>query len=175
MSVQGGILVVYYSRSGTTRRIAEMLAHDLSADIEAIQEQGEHVARAGVRGYVRSLMDALRRRQVKVMPATHDVSAYDVIVVGSPVWASHASAPALSWLREQGGNIRHLALFCTLGGSSSKTALEQMANSAGKSPVACCTITAHDLRWGIDGTKRQEFGQKIRHRLSVLQQMEWMV
>lgn len=172
MSTQNSILVVYYSRTGTTRRIAELLASELGADIEAISEQGEHAARAGARGYVRSLIDALCRRQVKVMAATHDVSAYDVIVVGSPVWASRASAPALSWLREHSRQIRQLALFCTLGGSGSKPALQQMAKSARKSPLACCSITAQDLRWGVDGAKRQDFGLRIRHRLSAHQQTE---
>ncbi|CAB3804782.1 hypothetical protein LMG28688_06069 [Paraburkholderia caffeinitolerans] len=175
MSAQPNVLVVYFSRTGMTRRIAELLASEIGADIEPIRQQGKHPARAGVRGYVRSLIEALGQRQVKVMPATHDVSAYDVVVVGSPVWASHASAPALAWLKENGGQVRRLALFCTLGGHGGQPALEQMARTGGKSPLACCEITAYDLRRRIDGTKRQEFGKRIRHRLSTFQQTERML
>jgi flavodoxin len=174
MSAQCRILVVYYSRSGTTQRIAELLASEFGADVEAIREPGELAARAGARGYVRSLIDVLCHRQVKVMPRLHDLSAYDAVVVGSPVWASHASAPALAWLKQHGAAIRHLALFCSLGGSGSESALEQMAKAAGKSPLATCAITARDLQRHIDGTKRQGFGQKIRHRLAKLHEAEWM-
>jgi menaquinone-dependent protoporphyrinogen IX oxidase len=174
MPAQRKILVVYYSRSGATRRIAELLASELGADIEPIREPGVHAARAGARGYVRSLIDALCRRQVKVMPPIHDLSAYDAVVVGSPVWASCASAPALAWLKEHGAHIRHLALFCSLGGRGSKAALEQMAQSANKSPLAVCAITAHDLHLRTDGTKRRGFGQKIRHRLARREDTESM-
>ncbi|ACC74883.1 flavodoxin [Paraburkholderia phymatum] len=174
MSAAHKILVVYYSRSGTTQRIAELLASELGADIEAIREPGEHAARRGARGYVRSLLDALRHRDVRVMPPIHDLSAYDAVVVGTPVWASHASAPAVAWLKAQHAHIRHLALFCTLGGRGSQPALDQMAKAVGKTPLAVCAVTAHDLRRRIDGTKRQGFGQKIRHRLAKLRQTEWI-
>jgi hypothetical protein len=176
MSAPGRILVVYYSRSGTTRRIAELLASELGADIEAIREPGAteaRAARAGARGYVRSLLDALRHRQVKVAPPLHDLSAYDLVIVGTPVWASCASAPAIAWLKAQGPRIRHLALFCTLGARGSRSAFEQMTKAAGKAPLGVCAITAHDLRRRIDGTKRQGFCQKVRHRLAKLRDAEW--
>jgi menaquinone-dependent protoporphyrinogen IX oxidase len=175
MSASHGILVVYYSRSGTTQRVAELLASELGADIEAIREQGAHVARSGARGYVRSLLDALRHREVSVMPPIHDLSAYDAVIVGTPVWASCASAPAVAWIKAQRTHVRHLALFCTLGGRGSQPALDQMAKAAGKTPLAVCAITAYDLRRRIDGTKRQGFGQKIRNRLAKLRQTEWVV
>lgn len=175
MSGQHRILVVYYSRSGTTRRVAEMLASELGADIEPIRERGENASRAGARGYARSLIDALRHRRVGLMSAVHDVSAYDAVVVGAPVWVSSACAPAQTWLEEHGKHIRHLALFCCLGARGSEPALAQMARSAGKSPVATCAITAHDLYRGVDGEKRQVFGEKIRHRLAALEEIESMM
>jgi flavodoxin len=175
MSAQSKILVVYYSRSGTTRRIAELLASELGADIEPIREESAHAARAGARGYVRSLLDALCHRRVPVAPPLHDVSAYDAVVVGAPVWASSAAAPAVAWLKAHGAQIRHLALFCSLGGRGSQPALEQMSKAAGKAPLAVCAITAHDLHRRIDGTKRQGFGHKLRHRLATLQEAEWIM
>ncbi|MBN3759748.1 flavodoxin [Burkholderia sp. Ac-20365] len=180
MSASRRILVVYDSRSGTTRRIAELLAAELDADIEAIRERGRHGAsgapveddavRAGVRGYLRSLIDGLRHREVGVMPPIHDLSAYDAVVVGTSVWASRPSAPAIAWLKAQGARTRRLALFCALGGSGSRKALERMARAAGKTPLAVCAITARDVRRRVDGTKRQGFGQKVRHRLAKLRQ-----
>lgn len=169
------ILVVYYSRTGTTRRIAEMLAAELGADIEPIREQGADVSRAGARGYLRSLIDALCRRRVIIIPALHDASRYELVVVGSPVWASHASAPALAWLAEHGERVRHLALFCCLGGSGAGPALKQLADVAHKTAVATCAITTHDLHERLDGDLRQRFAQKIRHKLATRLEAEWGV
>ncbi|MBP0588624.1 flavodoxin [Paraburkholderia sp. LEh10] len=175
MSAQRKILVVYYSRSGTTQRIAELLASELGADIEPVREPGAHATRAGARGYVRSLIDALCHRRVSVMPPVHDPSAYDAVVVGTPVWASCASAPAIAWLTGHRARIRRLALFCSFGGRGSHPALQQMAKAAGKSPLAVCAITAYDLHRRIDGDKRHRFAQKIIKRLARLQETEWVM
>ncbi|WP_233837788.1 flavodoxin family protein [Paraburkholderia sp. ZP32-5] len=173
MSEHCRILVVYYTRSGTTRRVAEMLASELDADIEPIREQAG-VSRTGARGYFRSLIDALCHRRVEIMPSLLDVSFYDAVIVGAPVWAGGVSAPAQTWLEQHGTRIQHLALFCCLGISGSERALEQMARAAQKTPFATCAITARDLYRRVDGAKRDVFVKRIRHRMSVLRELEWM-
>jgi menaquinone-dependent protoporphyrinogen IX oxidase len=84
------ILVVYYSRTGTTRSLAAGLAKALGADLEEICDCSN---REGLDGYLRSLVDAFHKRQVEIVPAGLDVSAYDLVVIGSPVWAGSVSAP----------------------------------------------------------------------------------
>ncbi|MEM5343612.1 flavodoxin family protein [Paraburkholderia azotifigens] len=158
-------LVVYFSRSGRTRRIAEMLASELGADVEPICERNSGGAQGRKRGYVRSLLDAWFERPADLLPALHDVSRYDVVVVASAVWASHASAPAVTWLKEHGGRIPRLALFCCVRRRGHKQALKQMMHAAGKPAVACCVVTDRDVRTRVDGVKRQAFARKIRHQL----------
>jgi len=51
-------LVVYYSRSGTTRKIAEALSEALNANIEEIVEAN---GRAGFFDYVCSLVEAIQK------------------------------------------------------------------------------------------------------------------
>lgn len=52
-------LVVYYSRTGTTRRLAEVLAKALQADIELVIDKKN---RSGTLGYLRPVAEALRKR-----------------------------------------------------------------------------------------------------------------
>ncbi|MGF6508447.1 flavodoxin family protein [Paraburkholderia sp. 32] len=132
------ILIVYYSRTGTTRRVAELLASELDADIEPIRERAGPRSRDRARGYVRSVIDALCHRRAAVMPALLDVAAYDLVVVGAPVWAGGACAPVRAWLESNGGQIRHLALFCCEGARGSGSALKQMSEAAGKTSLAAC-------------------------------------
>ncbi len=169
------ILVVYFSRSGRTRRIAEMLASELGADIEPICERRLGVGRKGARSYVGSLVDAWLQRRADLLPARHDVSSYDVVVVGSAVWARHASAPAVTWLKEHGGHIQRLALLCCLRRRGGTQALTQLARAAGKPAIASCVVAARDLRLGVDGLKRQAFARSIRHRLPARRTTERVV
>lgn len=163
-------LVVYDSRCGRTRRIAEMLASELGADCEPVCERGAGDAREHARGYVRSLVNAVLQRRVDLMPARHDVSSYDVVVVASAVLAAHASAPVVTWLKEHGGRVRRLALLCCVRRRGEGRALSQLARAAGKPPVARCVVTARDLHARTDGLKRQVFVRKIRRQLPNPQQ-----
>jgi hypothetical protein len=78
------IIVVFYSRSGTTRRIAEALSATLKCDLEEIIEPKP---RTGFLGYMRSLLEASRKRPSTILPRKHEVSSYDLVVIGTPVWA----------------------------------------------------------------------------------------
>jgi flavodoxin len=84
------ILVVYYSRSGSTRKIAEALSAALTCDLEEIVE---NKSRAGFFGYMRSLVEARQKRPSVIEPAKRDPSSYDLVVVGTPVWGWPVSSP----------------------------------------------------------------------------------
>jgi hypothetical protein len=60
------ILVVYYSRSGTTRKIAEAFSEALACDLEEIVEDK---SRAGSFGYIRSLVEARQKRPSVIVPS----------------------------------------------------------------------------------------------------------
>lgn len=173
------VLVVYFSRSGTTARLASMLAGMLHADLEAIRESGadqdaeRRGARQGARGYLRSLIEAVRQRPAAIEPPVHDPAAYDVVIVGSPVWARSVSSPVRAWLVAHRASLKHVAFFCSLGGSGAANALDQMRALAGKPPVAHCEVTASDLHASKDLRLIAEFAQRIGQRLTVLDTVEW--
>lgn len=169
------VLVVYFSRSGTTARLASMLAGMLHADLEAIRESGADpdAERNGARGYLRSLIEAVRQRPAAIEPPVHDPAAYDVVIVGSPVWARSVSSPVRAWLVAHRASLKHVAFFCSLGGSGAANALDQMRVLAGKPPVAQCEVTASDLHAGKDLRLIAEFAQRIGQRLTVLDTVEW--
>lgn len=134
-------LVVFYSRSGTTRRIARALADALGCDLEEIEEP---TGRTGFLGYIRSVLEARRERPATIAPMKHDVSSYDLVIVGTPVWAWSLSSPVRAYLAAAASRLPEVAFFCTLGGSGSETAFAQMTAIVGKTPRAVCAITARD-------------------------------
>jgi multimeric flavodoxin WrbA len=85
------ILIVYYSRSGYTQRAAEALAERLDATLLPIEEAR---SRRGIFGYWRSAWEALRRIDADIaLPATNPAD-FDLVLIGTPVWASRPSSPA---------------------------------------------------------------------------------
>lgn len=138
-------LVVFYSQSGTTRRIAEALSRALKCDLEEITEPKQ---RTGFLGYIRSLLEARRGRPAIIAPKKHDVSSYDLVVIGTPVWAWSLSSPVRAYLMATASQLPEVAFFCTLGASGSERTFAQMSAIVGKKPRAVCAITQRETLSG---------------------------
>jgi menaquinone-dependent protoporphyrinogen IX oxidase len=173
MQVDRKALVVYYSRSGTTSPLADMLAGMLPADCEPIRERAGPARREGVRGFARSIADVVWRRRVELEPSRFDVSRYEMVVIGTPVWASCACAPVATWLADHARQLRHVAFFCSEGGRGSEKAFTQMSQLARISPVATCAVSARDLHTMRDYALLNAFAAKVRRRLAALEMIEW--
>jgi flavodoxin len=72
-------LVVYFSRDGHTKKIAEQIAEKLNADIEAIKESTN---RKGIIGWLKSGAESARGKVPEINTLSNDVESYDLVVVG---------------------------------------------------------------------------------------------
>jgi len=63
-------------------------------------------------------------------------SNYDLVIVGTPVWASNVSTPVRTYLSQNRGLLPRVAFFCTMGGRGSERALRKMEEISGARPVA---------------------------------------
>jgi menaquinone-dependent protoporphyrinogen IX oxidase len=142
------VLVVYYSRSGTTRRIAQALAAMLGGTLEEIAETK---SRASLLGYWRSVIEARRQLPATIVAAKTDPSSFDLVVIGTPVWAWSLSSPVRAYLAASRGSLPEVAFFCTLGGAGASTTFTQMQGIVGKPPRATCALTARDIEAGREG------------------------
>lgn len=162
------VLVVCFSRSGKTRAFGAELAERLHADFETIKEPND---RSGVSGYIRSVIDAVFRRNVAIDPPRHDVSLYDIVIVGTPVWAGTVSAPVRTWLASHRRKLPHLAFFCTERVRGDNTAFRDMTRLVGKQPVARCAV-----RSSLDSHEKRRiaeiFIERIERRLSRIDNLE---
>lgn len=134
-------LVVYYSRSGNTRLVAEKLAKVLGADLEPIVDP---TPRKGPLGYLRSGLQALTGAEPDIAAATHDPSTYDAVFVGSPVWAARLASPVRTYLTRHRRNFRSVSFFVTCSNDFER-ALRQMAAAAGTEPEATLAVSDDNL------------------------------
>jgi flavodoxin len=157
------ILIVFFSRSGVTRSIALALAKLLDADVEQITEAR---GRAGPFGYLRSLVEALKQRPANIEPPTRNVGSYDLVVIGTPIWAASVSSPVRAYLAMNRAGLPQIAFFCSLGGRGSESAFEQMRVLSGRTLLAECAITAREAQHGEHSDRIAEYATRLRSRVA---------
>jgi flavodoxin len=135
-------LVVFYSCTGTTRRIAEALSTALGCDCEAIVAAERYT---GFFGVTRAAIEAMWQRPARIAPAKLDPAAYDLVILGTPVWAWSVTSPMRAYLTANQEKLPQVAFFCTLGGRGSDSAFAQMQAVAGKPPRATAAFTTADV------------------------------
>src|SRR5512146_242084 len=96
-------LVAFYSRTGVTRLIAHQLARRLGADLLHIRDVRP---RDGMLGYMRSALEAMHVTLPEIAHSVIDPSDYELVVLGTPVWASHVSSPVRRFLHDHAGLLR---------------------------------------------------------------------
>jgi flavodoxin len=138
-------LLVYYSRTGNTRRLAEAIARELRCDVEEIHDTR---ARLGFIEFLKSCVEALREHHAKIEAVEHDPKAYDLIVIGTPVWAGSVSTPIRAYLGAHVGSFPDVAFFCTLGHQGSSGTFLEMQKLVGRPPLARCVVTAREIAAG---------------------------
>jgi flavodoxin len=138
-------LVVYYSRTETTAELARAIAEATGAELEPLVDT---VSRAGGRGFLRSLRDALSRRPTTIEPLHVDPAAYDLVVVGTPDWGGSVSAPVRTFLADNRGRLPTVAFFLTDGSADHEKVFREMAELAGCEPVARLGLPHDDVKRG---------------------------
>ena len=144
-------LVAYYSRSGNTRRVAEVIAGELGADLEPITDRTE---RHGLLGYLRAARDAIRGRGTAIGEPVHNPAAYDLVVVGTPVWASSVTPAIRTYLARHAGRLPDAALFLTHGGTGRERVFSQMTALCGRFPLGAFALREQELRGGWEPQAR---------------------
>lgn len=157
------ILVCYYSRTGYTEQVAGKLARLLGADLMCIRERRP---RTGIGGYLRSAWEALRGRDADILPPDTRLRDYELVVLGTPVWAGHAASPVRTLARQQRDQIRRAGVFCTLGGSRQVAALADLAQDLHQTPWP--TLALSDGEIEVEGyeEKLTSFAAALRSRLN---------
>ncbi|MGP1395146.1 MAG: flavodoxin family protein [Inquilinaceae bacterium] len=108
-------LIVFYSRTGTTAKVARGLADALGAEIAEI---GCRRYRPGGLRYLRAGHDSLRGRLPPIEVRADRLSDYDLVILGAPIWTSYPAVPLRAFLDRTRDLPAHVALFLTHGGHS---------------------------------------------------------
>jgi len=136
------ILLAFYSRTGYTRTVAGELVAALDADVDQLDDRRD---RCGIFGYLRCAREAMKKRTIQLLPPAYDPSNYDVVVLGTPVWAGNVSSPLRSYVAAHKAQLEQVAFFCTQGSSGAEKVFRDLADLCGKSPVATLAVNDRDI------------------------------
>lgn len=124
-------IVVYYSRTGKTRTVANTLKEQLSGEIEEIQSTKD---REGFLGLLTCVLDSIFDRDDTIEPFSKDLSAYNPVIIASPIWIGKLSSPAREFMKQANLEDKDVYIFLTYNGSltEEKTkSLEEKITSQG--------------------------------------------
>lgn len=149
------VLVVYFSKSGNTRIIANEISRKLHCDIEELRIPSSY---SGFLGYQRALFDAIFKRKTSIKPLTKKPSDYELVIVGGPLFASSLTGPVRSFLDLYKNEFKNVAFFLTQAGENGRTHyFNQMKSLIPKKPLAFLAITEKDLASGAFKNSVSEF------------------
>jgi len=112
-------LVVYYSLTGNVEFIAKNIARIANADLLSLKTK-EEVNPKGLMKIFQGGKQVLMKNEPELLPYDIDVNNYDLIMIGTPVWA-WSFAPALrTFFKKTLIRNKKIILFCCHGGGKGK-------------------------------------------------------
>jgi flavodoxin len=101
-------LVIYYTRTGHAKFMAETIAAELGADIEEVIDLKN---RQGKLAFLPAGRDAMRGKETEIAQTKRTTTDYDLIIIGQPVWAGNPTPAIRTYLNKNDMSGKKVALF----------------------------------------------------------------
>lgn len=123
-------LVLYYSQTHVTEKVAKLFAEATSADLDSI---------VPVKPYNGSFTETIERCQKEmerdekpqlIKPMNVDVAEYDTVYLGYPIWFGVAARPLEAWFMRYDLRGKVVIPFCTFGSGGLETSVAKLRRMA---------------------------------------------
>ena len=141
------VLIVYYSRTGVTKKIANILKEKLNADIEEITDNNHY---KGKIGWIKGGFKASTGRLSEINPTSKNPSNYDLTIIGSPVWASNIATPVATYINRNIKDFKKIAGFVTCMSGGYEKALVKMSEECDKQLECTLALTTKDIEENLE-------------------------
>lgn len=129
----GKRLVAFFSASGTTKKVAEMIASAADADIYEIMPKQPY-SKADLNWMDKKSRSSVEMSDKKFRPEISDtdvlVEQYDEIILGFPIWWYVAPTIMNTFLEKYDFTGKKIVLFATSGGSGFGNTVSELKPSA---------------------------------------------
>lgn len=126
-------LVVYFSATGTTKKVAQMIADVNGSDLYEIVPKVLYT-KSDLNWMDKKSRSSVEMSDKTIRPAIEDneldIKAYDEIILGFPIWWYVAPTIVNSFLEKYDFTGKKIVLFATSGGSSFGNTVKELQPSA---------------------------------------------
>lgn len=112
-------LIVYFSFDGNTKFIAEKIAEAINADIIELKTSKNYPTK-GFLKFFWGGKSVIFGEMPKLINDSIDLSSYETILIGTPVWAGSYTPPIKSFIRQYKIQGKRIALFASHGGGGAE-------------------------------------------------------
>lgn len=157
-------LIVYYSLEGNTEYAANRIKEKTGADLLRLIPKKAYPDK-GFKKFFWGGKSAVSKEKPELEDYSVDLSSYEQIVFGFPVWAGTFTPPLRTFIEDNKDAIaqKSLAAFACQGGSGAEKSLEKMAKLIGIEKFEITGIFIDPLARKNEGTDSDidEFATKI--------------
>ncbi len=122
------VLILYYSQTANTRTVAEAIQARLGADMEEIVPVTPYAG-----SYQETIERCLQEREQgivpEVQPIAADLSQYDIIFLGYPIWFGTYAPPMAGLLKAIDLSGKKVVPFCTFGSGGLAASVRNLATA----------------------------------------------
>ncbi|RFZ76700.1 flavodoxin [Lacrimispora amygdalina] len=109
------VLVVYFSFEGNTKLIAEKIRETLNADMVELKTSKKYPTE-GLGKYFWGGKSVVFGDKPTLTNESIDLSRYETIIIGTPVWAGSFAPPIRSFVNDYKIKNKRIAIFASHGG-----------------------------------------------------------
>ena len=114
--------VIFYSRTGKTKTVAEVIAETFDFHLQEIKDLKD---RSGFFGFIGGMIDVRKNPITTIFPETVNLDEYDVLFIGSPIWGMKFAPAITTFLEGTDFTGKKVILFTTTSSRMKQTVFDQ--------------------------------------------------
>ena len=152
-------LIVYYSRTGTARQVAEQMAAQSGWQLAEVTD--EH-PRAGFLGDARCVIETVFHARAKYRYEGPPLDEIEHVIVIAPIWMGHLASPMRDFLADQLLASRHLSVICVMAARGAFRAVEEIMRITATIPAPVLALFQRDVLSGLSQEEMAGFIDQVK-------------
>lgn len=146
-------LIVYFSLEGNTDYAAKRIAENVGADTKRLISKKIYKSK-GFAKFLSGGRSAIKEETPELESGDIDLTGYDCVILGFPVWASNVAPPLRTFVKEHQTELqaKSLAAFACQGGSGAEKAFAKLKGAIGIEAFAAEGIFIEPMRQQSEDT-----------------------
>ena len=151
--------IVYYSMHGNVRYVAEKAAKELGADLIELKPVKAYPDK-GAMQFIWGGSAVTFKKKPDLEPYSFNASDYDLIIIGTPVWASNFTPPLRTFFENNDLTGKKIAVIATSAGGDSSKCIDAVKMAA-KAETLAATLSLVDPKGQPSDEKEKKISEFI--------------